>query len=138
MGTGSKWWFWVHELVWWPVGILWICLAFYDATWLRDMYDGAVTLSFLGPFAGYWAALIWFMVQANNVKGWSDWRFWLTFTLYMGYTIWSMIAQVGMVPHVFDWIENAPINENYPEDDTAAQATADAQPADNLSTSFQF
>lgn len=27
-----------------------------------------------------------------------------------------MIIQVGMVGKIFDWVENAPINENLPDD----------------------
>ena len=140
VGPASKWWFWIHELIWWPVGIIWIALAFYDATWLRTIFSGIVQWSFLGPFAGYWAALVYMMVDANNTiisngrKGWAYWGFWVTWSIYVAYTIFAMIIQVGMVPKIFDWIENAPINENLPkekpaeEDNSAAdETTADDQ-----------
>ena len=65
LGKASYWWFWIHELIWWPVGILWIALAMYDATWLRTIYSGVIQMSFLGPFAGYWAGIVYMMVTAN-------------------------------------------------------------------------
>merc|ERR1712151_233715 len=107
---------------WWPVGIVWIALAFYDAQWLRTIFGGLVTWSFLGPFAGYWAAIVYFLVKVDEhrtwkgKKGWADWKVWVWLPLNMGYTIFAMIIQVGMVGKIFDWIENAPINENLPDD----------------------
>ena len=150
VGPASKWWFWIHELIWWPVGILWIALAFYDATWLRTIFSGIVQWSFLGPFAGYWAAIVYMMVEANKTylsngkKGWAYWGFWVTWSIYIAYTIFAMIIQVGMVPKIFDWIENAPINENLPKEKPAEEtaetrrldpstddSSADATPADD-------
>lgn len=147
INPASKWWFWVHELVWWPVGIIWIAMAFFDAKWLRDIFSGIVTMSFLGPWAGYWAAIVWLMVQTDKYRwvtkkgksktGWGKWYFWLVFPIYMGYTVFSMIIQVGMIPKIYDWIDNAPINENYPKEkpaQNAGQPTGDdaEQPTDDF------
>ena len=130
VGPASKWWFWIHELIWWPVGILWLALAFYDATWLRTIFSGIVQWSFLGPFAGYWAAIVYMMVEANKTylsngkKGWNYWGFWVVWSFYIAYTVFAMIIQVGMVPKIFDWIENAPINENLPKEKPAEETSA--------------
>ena len=36
---------------------MWIALALWDEQWLRDIFETMVTISFLGPFAGYWVGL---------------------------------------------------------------------------------
>ena len=45
--------------------------------------------------------------------------------------IFAMIIQVGMVPKIFDWIENAPINENLPKEKPAEDNSDDAAAADD-------
>lgn len=150
IGTASKWWFWIHELIWWPVGIFWIALAFYDAKWLRTLFSGLIQWSFLGPFAGFWVAIVYFMVKvdehvlSNGKKGWAYWGVWVVLPLYIGYTIFAMIIQVGMVPKIFDWIDNAPIDENLPKEkdentEAVADSADDAAPAADFSANtFDF
>ena len=67
---GTYWGFVIHQICWWPVGMLWIGIAFWDAQWLRKIYVWAVTISFLGPFAGYWVALAFIIVHANATNDW--------------------------------------------------------------------
>ena len=77
--------------------------------------------------------------MSNGKKGWTYWGFWIAFPIYIAYTIFAMIIQVGMVPKIFEWIENAPINENLPKEKPADEVVADDEPASDFSSSaFDF
>ena len=113
---GALYWaFIITELAWAPVSIIWMSLAFWDASWLRKVYESVITISFLGPFAGYWVALIMFMLSVDEVDCWGCWQTWVTIPIWTGWSIFSMIMQIAMVPKVFDWTENAPVNPNKSE-----------------------
>ena len=110
---GFNWAFWIHEIIWWPLGILWIALSFYDARWLRTAFTTLVNISVLGPFGGYWIGLIALFLAVDAANAWGMWQLWaLAVPLWIGYTAFSMIMQAGMVPKILNWSENAPINEN--------------------------
>ena len=113
---GALYWaFIITELAWWPTAIIWMALAFWDAKWLRTVYETVITISFLGPFAGYWVALVMFMLAVDNGQCWGCWQTWLTIPIWVGWTIFNMIMQIAMVPNIFDWAQNAPINPNKKE-----------------------
>merc|ERR1712037_257462 len=61
------WGFIIHMIVWWPTAIAWTALAFWDAKWLRSVFETVITISFLGPFAGYWVALGMFMLGVDEI-----------------------------------------------------------------------
>ena len=67
------WAFIMHMIAWWPVAIIWTALAFWDARWLRSVYETVITISFLGPFAGYWVALGMFMLGVDDLDCWGCW-----------------------------------------------------------------
>lgn len=113
IGSGFHWAFWLHEIIWWPVGILWIALSFWDARWLRTAFTTWVNISTLGPFGGYWICLTALLLAVDVANAWGMWQLWaLAIPLWIGYTAFSMIMQAGMIPHILNWSENAPINEN--------------------------
>merc|ERR1712151_750631 len=59
------WGFIIHQIAWWPTALAWMATSFWDAKWLRSVYESVITISFLGPFAGYWVALAMFMVSVD-------------------------------------------------------------------------
>ena len=67
------WGFIMHMIAWWPVAIAWTALAFWDAKWLRSVFETVITISFLGPFAGYWIALGMFMLGVDDMDCWGCW-----------------------------------------------------------------
>ena len=36
--AGLYWGFIIHQIVWWPVGIMWIALALWDSKWTRKIF----------------------------------------------------------------------------------------------------
>jgi len=67
------WSFIIHEIAWAPTAIIWTALAFWDARWLRSVYESVITISFLGPFAGYWVGLGMFFVGVDASDCWGCW-----------------------------------------------------------------
>ena len=56
-----------------------------------------------------------FMLAVDNGQCWGCWQTWLTIPIWVGWTIFNMIMQIAMVPNIFDWAANAPINPNKKE-----------------------
>ena len=108
--------------------MVWIVLSLVDGKWVRTVFETVLTISFLGPFAGYWVGLGMLMWKADKKEdrgsvGWSHWKLWVTLPILLAYTIFSMVMQIIMVPGIFDWVDNAPINPNKKQGDNG--------PADN-------
>jgi len=98
---------WAHQAVWWPVGMAWLTVQFFDNETIRELLYYAVTVSFGGPFLLYWVGLAFAMVytQANDDFG-NLWTYiWLA--IYSAWSLLNIIWQVLMVPKVYEWIETA-------------------------------
>ena len=81
---------------------------------MRKIFEGIITVTFLGPFAGYWVGLAMILVHADETDDWDSWALWTFVPLWIGWTIFSMIMQVVMVPAIFEWCDQPP-EDNLPE-----------------------
>ena len=107
----------VHMICFWPVSIIWMATAFWDAKWLRNIYKYSAIWSLGGPFAGFWIALAYLALAADAADAWGWWEFWVTAAGWVAYTVFAMIIQAFMMPKLLSWIENAPINPNKRKND---------------------
>ena len=112
---GLYWGFIIHQIIWWPAGIIWIALALWDSKYMRKIYEGAVMVTFLGPFAGYWIGLAMLLVHADDTDDWGSWSLWVAVPIWIGWTIFNMIMQVVMVPKIADWCDQPP-KDNLPDE----------------------
>ena len=106
----------LHMITWWPYAIIWMATAFWDAEWLRGIFNYATILTLGGPFAGNWICLSYMFNEADAQDAWGYWELWVMALIWSGYTVFAMIMQASMVPKILSWIKNAPINANKRED----------------------
>ena len=50
------WAMYAHQAVWWPVGMVWLTMQFWDNEVVRYVFELAVTMSWAGPYLLYWVA----------------------------------------------------------------------------------
>ena len=53
--------------------MLWIGILLFDSELMRTIFDCGLLLSVLGPFGGYWLALIALLLHADNTGDWGAW-----------------------------------------------------------------
>ena len=106
---GLKWGMWQHWFMWTPVGLLWFAVSFFDSETMRAIFSAVVQFSVMGPFGGYWLALVYLFDNASETGDWGNWKLWLTVPVWLAYTFVSMLMQVALVPKVMRWIDTAPI-----------------------------
>ena len=107
---------WQHWFMWTPVGLIWFAVSFFDSEMMRNIFNGVVQFSVMGPFAGYWLAFVALFDNAAETDDWGNWKLWLTVPIWLCYTIFSMLVQVALVPKVMRWIETTPISEGKDEE----------------------
>merc|ERR1712232_913063 len=122
---GLKWGMWQHWFMWTPVGFLWFAIEFFDSEMMRSLFNGVVQFSVMGPFGGYWLAMIYLFDNASETADWGNWKLWLTVPIWLAYTIFSMLMQVALVPKVLSWIETTPIREGKMNSETVDEAPAE-------------
>ena len=133
--NGLKWGMYLHFGMYTPLFLIWIGMSIFDSSMMRDIYKWLVQFSVLGPFGGYWLALIYLFDMASENKFWGDWKLWVTVPVWLSYTVVSQIMQVAIVPKVLHWVDTEPIVEGdgktYKERKEERQAARDARRNEN-------
>ena len=81
----------VHQGVWWPVAVTWICLYFFDGMLLRHLFEIAVTLSLAGPMFLYWVGLANTLVLVDDWKQWKTAGTWIYMICFIAYSLASVV-----------------------------------------------
>ena len=121
--------FWITQIAYLPEGILWLSSTFWDNTMIRAVYKISTSLALMAPFAGNWVGLIFAMIYADQKKLWKTAGIWIGFTLWVGWTIFTMIIQVSLSPKIMRWTELAPGSDPDTDPVVDDSTAADGEPA---------
>ena len=71
---GLKWGMYLHFGIYTPIFMMWIGMSIFDSEMMRKIYRWIVEFSVLGPFGGYWLALVYLFDSASENKFWDSWK----------------------------------------------------------------
>ena len=89
---------------------------------MRDIFDWIIQFSVLGPFGGYWLALVALFDHADATNDWGNWKLWITVPIWLVYTMLFMFYQIVFVPKVMNWVRTAETVEGKGDEVTADDA----------------
>ena len=89
-----------------PVGMAWLLIMFYDTDLTRDVFTDIATLSMWGPWENHWAANAdFFIAGLEEGNGGNPW-FWVWTAIYVTWTLVEQVLQIMLLPKVYGWTGN--------------------------------
>ena len=70
-----------------PVGIAWLLVMFYDTDLTRDVFTDIATLSMWGPWENHWDANASFFIDGMAADNWDDLWFWVWTAVFVTATL---------------------------------------------------